>query len=155
MGLGGCRFAVVVAVAGLMIGCGNDPSAPVASETRVGSKTDAMLHAYNDDDYDAVIRDWSDELKHEIDRSTFESSRAQILAKKGRYLGIINVTVAPEQPDVMSRGTWSERGSRRTMTCPSWSLSMSTLRRSQRRSSRQSPPEDSWSGRKGVNPRPP
>lgn len=89
---------------GLMIGCSNEPSAPAVSETEARSMADDMLNAYNSDDYEAASLDWSDELKDEIDRSTFESSRDQILAEKGRYVEIIDAKLAPEQPD--SHATW-------------------------------------------------
>jgi hypothetical protein len=92
-------MAVGVAVVGLMVGCGSEPSAPAVSATEARSTADDMLNAYNSDDYETASRDWSDELKDEIDRSTFESSRAQILAKKGHYMEIIDAKIAPEQPD--------------------------------------------------------
>jgi Protein of unknown function (DUF3887) len=104
MGRPGVRIAVGVAVVGLMIGCGSQPSAPAVSRAEARSTADDMLNAYNSDDYEAASRDWSDELKNEIDRNTFESSRSQILAKKGRYVEITDVELAPEQPD--SHVTW-------------------------------------------------
>ncbi len=99
------RLVVGIAV-GLMIGCASEPSAPAVSETEARSTADDMLNAYNSGDYEGASRDWSDELKVEIDRSTFESSRAQILAKKGRYVEIVSVELAPEQPD--ADVTWYE-----------------------------------------------
>ncbi len=99
------RLVVGIAV-GLMIGCASEPSAPAVSETEARSTADDMLNAYNSGDYEGASRDWSDELKVEIDRSTFESSRAQILAKKGRYVEIVSVELAPQQPD--ADVTWYE-----------------------------------------------
>jgi hypothetical protein len=106
----GVRLAVWIAVVGLMIGCASEPSAPAVSETEARSTADDMLNAYNSDDYESASREWSDELKDEIDRSTFESSRDQILAKKGRDVEIVGVELAPEQPD--EDVTWYEFGAR-------------------------------------------
>jgi hypothetical protein len=87
MGQAGFRFAVVIVVAALMIGCGNDPSAPAVSEIEARSKADDMLSAYNSDDHEAASRDWSDEFKDEIDRGTFESSREPDPGQKGSLRG--------------------------------------------------------------------
>jgi hypothetical protein len=97
-------MAVGVAVVGLMIGCGSEPSAPAVSATEARSTAVDILNAYNSDDYESASREWSDELKSEIDRGTFESSRSQILARKGRYVEITDVELAPEQPDAHT--TW-------------------------------------------------
>ena len=89
------RSAMAVLIVVLLSACGTAaPSSPV-TEDEARDMAENMLAAYNDGDYEAWSRDWSDAMKSAIGADAFQSFRDGTMASAGAFERIESVESRP------------------------------------------------------------
>jgi len=89
-------IAALLSGAVLLAACGgsSDPVASPISEDQAIEMAENALQAFNDGDYAAWSRDWSETMKSAIDEEAFLAFRDQFHAQLGDYTAVTNVTGA-------------------------------------------------------------
>ena len=100
--------AAVVSVALLVAACGS-PSEPIESPITQDQATEMAenaLQAFNDRDYTAWSRDWSETMKSAIDEDAFLAFRDQYHDQLGDWRAITEVSGAPGSDEGTYRWTF-------------------------------------------------
>lgn len=89
----GALLALVLAVA--IAACSSTSSGSPVTEDEARAMAEHMLAAYNDGDYQAWSRDWSEAMKDAIGEEAFLAFRDQTLAAGGEFRSIEAVEMRP------------------------------------------------------------
>ena len=101
-------MAAILSAALLLVACG-PASAPIGSpitEEQATEMAENALQAFNDRDYTAWSRDWSETMKSAIGEDAFFAFRDQYHGQLGNWIAITNVSGGPGADERTYRWTY-------------------------------------------------
>jgi hypothetical protein len=101
------KAALVLALSGLVaqgiVGCGRKGEVSIKGNRKAEVLAiaepiiDSLMASYNSGDYDTYIKDFSERLRADVTRATFDETRQLIMDRVGRY-------VQRKSPEIRARG---------------------------------------------------
>lgn len=100
--------SAILSMALLLVACGSasDPIESPITEEQATEMAENALEAFNDRDYTAWSRDWSESMKAAIDEDAFLAFRDQYHGQLGNWTAITNLSGGPGADEGTYRWTY-------------------------------------------------